>query len=166
MSSGLPTSFVELLGALPDAVVVASPDGRIAAVNTNLCNLAGYSTEELIDMPIETLVPSRIRAQHVALRAGYIAGGGGVRSMSSRLDIVLLRSDGLEVPVDVALCTIPYADDRLVVATVRDASTRRAAEMSVERERAFLERDERRVERVARRGRRRRDPRARHQAGS
>ncbi|HEY5173304.1 MAG TPA: GAF domain-containing protein, partial [Acidimicrobiia bacterium] len=87
---------------------------------------------------IEELVPSRFRAEHVALRSGYIAGGGGVRSMSARLDIVLLRADGTEVPVDVALCTIPYADDLLVVATIRDATTRRRAELSVERERSFL----------------------------
>ncbi len=134
----LPGSFVELLGALPDAVVVATTDGRIATVNANLCELSGYTEDELADMPVEQLVPGRFRAQHVALRSGYAAAGGGMRSMSSRLDIVLLRADGVEVPVDIALCTIPYADDRLVVATIRDASTRRAAELSVERERAFL----------------------------
>ena len=134
----LPVSFVELLGALPDAVVVATTDGRIAAVNANLCALAAYSADELIDLPIETLVPNRFQAQHVALRSAYIAGGGGVRSMSSRLDIVLLRSDDVEIPVDVALCTIPHGDDHLVVATVRDATTRRRAELSVERERSFL----------------------------
>ncbi len=134
----LPSSFVELLGALPDAVVVATPDGRIVAANANLCVLTGYEVEDLLEAPIEMLVPGRFRAQHVALRSDYIAGGGGVRSMSSRLDIVLVRRDGAEVPVDIALCTIPYADDQLVVATVRDASIRRRAELSVEHERAFL----------------------------
>ena len=54
----LPDSFVELLGALPDAVVVATTDGRIAAVNAHLCVLAAASAGDLIDMPIETLVLS------------------------------------------------------------------------------------------------------------
>jgi PAS domain S-box-containing protein len=131
-------SLVELLGALPDAVIVATSDGRIAAVNDNLCSLAGYSKDELIDMRIEMLVPGRSRARHVALRSAYITGGGGVRSMSSRLDIMLARADSTEVPVDVSLCTIPYANDLLVLATIRDASIRRRAELSVDRERAFL----------------------------
>jgi PAS domain S-box-containing protein len=134
----MPASFVELLGALPDAVLVATSEGRIVAANANLCALSGHAESELVDSLIEELVPGRLRAQHVALRSGYIASGGGSRSMSSRLDIVLLRADGSEVPVDVGLCTIPYADDRVVIATLRDASSRRNAELSVERERAFL----------------------------
>src|SRR5665213_4330122 len=96
-SGALPISFVELLGALPDGVVVVTT-APFAPTTSPL--------------------------------------GGGVRSMSSRLDIVLLHSDGREIPVDVALCTIPYADDRLIVATVRDASNRRRVELDVERERA------------------------------
>jgi PAS domain S-box-containing protein len=134
----MPGSFVEFLGALPDAVLVATAEGRIVAANANLCALSGHAESELVDSLIEELVPGRLRAQHVALRSGYIASGGGTRSMSSRGDIVLVRADGSEVPVDVALCTIPYADDRVVIATLRDASARRNAELSVERERAFL----------------------------
>ena len=134
----MPGSFIELLGALPDAVLVATTDGRIVAANANLCALSGHVESELVDSLIEELVPGRFGAQHVALRSGYIASGGGTRAMSSRADIVLLRADGSEVPVDVALCTIPYADDRVVIATLRDASARRNAELSVERERAFL----------------------------
>jgi PAS domain S-box-containing protein len=133
-----PISFVELLGALPDAALVTTLDGRIVAANSLLYTLAGYSDGDLVDAPVEQLVPGPLRARHVALRTGYVDGGAGIRAMSSRLDIVLRRSDGTEVPVDIALGTIPYADDLFVVATVRDASIRRRAEMSVERERAFL----------------------------
>jgi PAS domain S-box-containing protein len=134
----MPGSFIELLGALPDAVLVATPEGRIVSANANLCALSGHAESELVDSLVEDLVPGRFGAQHVALRSGYIASGGGTRAMSSRADIVLLRADGSEVPVDVGLCTIPYADDRVVIATLRDASARRNAELSVERERAFL----------------------------
>jgi PAS domain S-box-containing protein len=136
--SEMPGAFVELLEAMPDAVLVATSDGRVAAVNANLCTLSGYTETELIDSSVDDLVPGRFRAQHVALRSGYTERGGGARPMSARLDIVLLRADGTEVPVDVSLCTIPYADDRAIVAAIRDASTRRAAELSMERDRAFL----------------------------
>jgi PAS domain S-box-containing protein len=134
----LAASFTDLLGTLPDGALVTTSDGRIVAVNDTLCVLTGYAESELVDAHVELLVPGPFRAQHVALRAEYVATGGGKRAMSSRLDIVLRCADGTETPVDIALTTIPNGDDRLVVATVRDASVRRRAEMSVERERAFL----------------------------
>jgi PAS domain S-box-containing protein len=131
-------AFAELLEALPDAVVVATTDGRIAAVNSNLCALARYSSEAIIGRSIDLLVPRGVRARHAALRAAYVADGTATRSMESRPDLVLLCSDGFEVPVDVALSSVRFEDRDLVVATVRDASSRRHAELRAERERLFL----------------------------
>jgi signal transduction histidine kinase len=74
----------------------------------------------------------------VALRSTYVAEGGGVRTMSSRSDMFLLRSDGIEIPIEVALSSMSFEDQGLVVATVRDASARRKTELGAERERAFL----------------------------
>jgi PAS domain S-box-containing protein len=130
--------FVELLETLPDGVVVLGVDGRIVAVNSQACGLSGYLPDQLVDARIEKLVPTRLRAEHVALRSDYIAEGGSLRPMSQRLDIVLLRADHTEVPVDVALSTIKLEDERFVIATVRDASIRRQAEVAVEHERALL----------------------------
>jgi len=131
--------FVELLETLPDCVFVLKLDGRITAVNAQACALSGYLPEQLIDAPIEMLVPAGRRAEHVALRSTYVADGGSLRPMSQRLDIVLLRADHTEVPVDIALSTIKLEDERFVIATVRDASVRRQAEIAVEHERALLE---------------------------
>jgi PAS domain S-box len=130
--------FVELLETLPDGVVVVSPDGRIVAVNSQACGLCGYLPEELVDARIEMLVPARLRAEHVALRSAYAGEQGLLRPMAQRLDIVLLRADHTEVPVDIALSTIKLDDERFVIATVRDASVRRQAEVAVEHERALL----------------------------
>jgi PAS domain S-box-containing protein len=128
----------ELLETLPDGVVVATPDGRISAVNSQTCALSGYLPAQLIDAPIEMLVPARWRAEHVALRSAYVAEGGSLRPMSQRLDIVLLRADHIEVPVDIALSTIKLDDKPYVIATLRDATSRRQAEVAVEHERALL----------------------------
>jgi PAS domain S-box-containing protein len=130
--------FGELLETLPDGVVILTPTGRIVAVNSQACSLSGYLPEQLVDAPIEILVPSQLRAEHVALRSAYVAEGGSLRPMSQRLDIVLLRADHVEVPVDIALSTIKLEDEKFVIATVRDASIRRQAEVAVEHERALL----------------------------
>jgi PAS domain S-box-containing protein len=130
--------FVDLLETLPDGVVVLRPDGRIVAVNGQTCALTGYLPEQLVDASIEKLVPSHLRAEHVALRSEYVAEGGALRPMSERLDIVLLRADHTEVPVDIALSTIKLDEKKYVIATVRDASVRRQAEVAIEHERALL----------------------------
>ena len=84
------------------------------------------------------LVPSRFRAEHVSLRSAYVAEGGSLRPMSQRLDIVLLRSDHTELPVDIALSTLKLDDEKFVITTLRDASVRRQAEVAVEHERSLL----------------------------
>ena len=134
----LPAPFRDLLESLPDGVIVLSTDGRIVALNSQACALSGYLPEQLIDAPIEILVPATRRAEHVALRTAYVAGGGALRPMSQRLDIVLVRSDHAELPVDIALSTIKVDDTKLVIATMRDASVRRQAEIAVEHEQALL----------------------------
>jgi PAS domain S-box-containing protein len=130
--------FVELLETLPDGVMVLTPDGRIVAANGQACALSGYLPEQLLEAPIEMLVPTRLRAEHVALRSAYVAEGSSLQPMSQRLDIVLLRADHTEVPVDIALSTIKLDDEPFVIATMRDASVRRQAEVAVDHERALL----------------------------
>jgi PAS domain S-box-containing protein len=130
--------IVELLETLPDGVVVLTTDGRIVAVNAQTCALTGYLPEQLVDSRIEMLVPSRMRAEHVALRTAYVSDGGSLRPMSQRLDIVLVTADHAEVPVDIALSTIKLDDEKYVIATLRDASIRREAEIAIEHERALL----------------------------
>jgi PAS domain S-box-containing protein len=127
-----------LLEALPDGVAVTTLDGRIQAVNEQLCALSGYTRQELEGAPIEMLVPARFRAEHVAQRSGYVADGGRLRPMSARLDITLVRADKREVPVDVSLSTTGEGSARVVVAAVRDASARREAELARDREFRFL----------------------------
>jgi PAS domain S-box-containing protein len=130
--------FSELLESLPDGVVVLTATGTIVAANGPMSALCGYLPDQLIDAPIEMLVPAALRAEHVALRSAYVAAGGSLRPMSQRLDIVLVRADHTEVPVDIALSMIKIGDEPMVIATVRDATVRRQAEIAVEHEQALL----------------------------
>lgn len=140
MSSDWSTEpFGKLLETLPDGVVVTTLDGRIVAVNGQVCALSGRVPDELVDAPIELLVPAPLRAEHVALRSAYVAEGGASRPMSQRLDIVMLRADGTELPVDIALGTLKIEDEPFVIATVRDATSRRRAELAFAEERALLD---------------------------
>jgi len=56
--------FKQLYLASPDAIFVASVDGRISAANPAAEKLFGYSASELVGSPIEVLIPERLRGRH------------------------------------------------------------------------------------------------------
>ncbi|MCH8900940.1 MAG: PAS domain S-box protein, partial [Chloroflexi bacterium] len=62
-----------LLQAAPDAIVVANGDGRITEVNRQTEMMFGYGRDELVDEPVELLIPERHRQAHVGHRKVYAA---------------------------------------------------------------------------------------------
>jgi PAS domain S-box-containing protein len=119
--------FGAWLEAVPDAMVVVNPAGRILAVNQHTLRLFKYEADDLIAQPIETLIPERLRAPHVALREQYAADPHR-RPMGAGLDLAGLRRDGSEFPVEISLSPIDTDEGRVIIAAIRDATERRRIE--------------------------------------
>jgi PAS domain S-box-containing protein len=116
-----------LLEAVPDALVIADPTGRIVLVNAQTERMFAYRREELLGQPIELLVPERFRERHVGQRNGFFAAPHA-RPMGQGLELVGRRKDGHEVPVEISLSPLTTDGGHLVVASVRDVTNRRKAE--------------------------------------
>jgi PAS domain S-box-containing protein len=120
----------ELLGAvvslIPDAAVVADPEGRIVSVNAHLEQLFRYSSGSLTGLSVEILIPERVRRRHQGLRASYM-DDPQIRSMGAGLHLTGRRSDGTEFPIDISLAPITNSGNQLVVAAIRDVSQQRQA---------------------------------------
>src|SRR5690348_3582086 len=114
-----------LLDASPDAVAVVDGTGRIAALNQRLEALFAFPAAGLLGHPVERLLPERHRRAHVAERAAY-THAPTVRPMSSRTGLMGRRGDGSEFPVEVSLTPIIGSADGLVMAVVRDVTSRMA----------------------------------------
>ena len=107
----------------PDAMVACGPDGRIVDVNSHCLQMFGYEREELIGETIEKLIPARFRNSHQDYREGFSEAPNS-RPMRTGRDILGLRKEGIEIPVEVSLSTVELNGVKLALASIRDRSER------------------------------------------
>ncbi|MBP6749498.1 MAG: PAS domain S-box protein [Xanthomonadaceae bacterium] len=124
-----------LFEAVPDALIIADRDGRIAEANRLAETLFGYSPGGLIGLSIEALMPAGLHERHRAHRDAYMraprvrAMGAAGQSMTG------LRRDGSEFPIEIALSPIEGADGTCYLASVRDISESQRVRQSLVRAR-------------------------------
>jgi len=116
--------FSGLLEASPDAIIMVNCEGRIVIVNAQTEALFGCTRAELLDQPIETLLPERSRDRHLGHRAGYFADPQR-RLMGAALDLYGRRKDGTEFPVDISLSPFMTAEGPFTISTIRDITERK-----------------------------------------
>lgn len=116
-----------LLESAPDAIVIVDKDGRIVFANGQAEQLFGYARAELIALPIETLIPERHRAGHVAHRSAF-AAAPRARAMGAELDLSARRKNGEEFAVEISLSPLKAEGQTLVASAIRDITARKEAE--------------------------------------
>lgn len=128
-------TFRRLLETAPDAIIVVDRAGRIILVNEQAERMFGYRREELLGQVHEILVPARLREMHVRHRDTYLEHPS-TRPMGIGRDLLAVRKDGTEFPVEISLSPTRVDDQEVVVSAIRDITQRRSVDA---RFRALLE---------------------------
>ena len=108
-----------LVAAIPEALLIVGAKGIIEHANLSAAHLFGYSLDELVGAKIETLVPTRLRAEHVRVRMDFDRAPHD-RPMGGKLEIMALRRDGSEFPVDIELRPRRAPEGAMTITVVRE----------------------------------------------
>lgn len=119
--------FRALLEAAPDAMVIVDQHGIIVLVNALTKRMFGYSIEELIGQHVEILMPLQMRESHADHRLAY-STDLQPREMSGGLELLGLRKDGTQFPIEVSLSPLETTQGVLVSSAIRDVTVRKHVE--------------------------------------
>ena len=123
-------AWATVLEHLPDAVFIvaaAEAGGRILYVNPRGTWMFGYERDELVDQPIELLVPQLLAEKHVHHRRTY-AMAPQLRRMGTGLALRGRRRDGTDFPIDVLLNSSGDGSTAAITAIVRDMTDHKLLE--------------------------------------
>ncbi len=116
-----------LLESAPDAMVVVNSDGRIILVNSQTEKLFGYQRSEILEQPVEILIPGSYHEKHSTHRSLFF-DKPQLRPMGVGLKLHGVRRDGSEFPVELSLSPLKTDEGMQVIAAIRDVTDIKRAE--------------------------------------
>src|SRR5256886_1493879 len=131
--------FRVVVESAPSGMVMVDRAGTIVLVNREAERLFSYTREEMLNQPIEHLVPERFRRGHPVFRTDFFANPQ-TRAMGAGRDLFGVRKDGTEIPVEIGLNPIETDEGLFVLASVVDITARKRAETELHRSNEELER--------------------------
>jgi PAS domain S-box-containing protein len=113
-------------------IVVVNSLGAIQSINPFALKLFGYSSEELLQKPVELLIPQRFNQKHVSHRDKYVHSPRN-RPMGVGMDLFAVKKDGTEFPVEVSLSSYQLNNEPNVMAFISDITIRKQAETQIKK---------------------------------
>lgn len=121
-----------------DGIVSIDEDQKITFFNLKAEEVFGYRAEEVLGKSLDMLLPERYRTQHSGQVRGFGIGKIASQLMSQRGEVVGLRKNGEEFPVEATITKVSVGGHMTYTAHLRDITERKAAQARLrESERRF-----------------------------
>ena len=109
------------------ALVAVDRRARIRLANAEAERLSGWPREELMTLPLGTLLPGRLHERLAVFLEEFFAEPKA-RPFGSAPDLCLVRRGGAEVPVEMGLSPLALGDQVFVLVAITDLGSRRKQE--------------------------------------
>jgi PAS domain S-box-containing protein len=120
--------YRELFEGSPDAIILADVEtGMLTDANTAACNLLGRTMEEIRQMHQTMLHPPR-KKEIVAEMFNTHASSTQIRENAFPIESSIIRSDGLEIPVEVLASPITIGGKQILQGVFRNITERKLAQ--------------------------------------
>ena len=133
-----PGHLTSLFENATEGIVLTNRSGKIVLVNPAAQRMFGYKEEELIQHPIEELIPQRYQANHKELRQEFYHEPQN-REMGHGRDLYGKKKDGTDMPVEVSLSHYNKDEELFVIAFIIDITERKKIENNIKRQQKELE---------------------------
>ena len=133
------TRKAAVLDSVLDSIITMDADGVVIEFNAAAERTFGYTKAEAIGMPLaDLIIPPRLRDAHTAGLARYlVTGEGGL--IGKLVEVTAARSDGSEIPVELAIAAVRSDKAPIFTGVLRDITARKRAidEIQLQRLRVF-----------------------------
>src|SRR5215218_7970412 len=131
--------FKQLFDQSVDALIVHDETGRIVDCNEEACRSLGYSHEEMLSLHVKDLATNLTSSEDTTgptlwqrAMAGEPGTLAGIHYREHR------RKDGTTFPVEVHVGSVDYGGQRMIFASIRDVTERKAFEEELRQSEASL----------------------------
>jgi len=131
--------FKTVINASKDAMIAVDEQGLIRLFNPAAEKMFGVSASEMLDRPLDPIMPEGYREEHREFVRGYFAEGRPCAAIGNTLELPALRSDGEQFPMELSLSSGQAEDRRFVVAVIRDITERKKIHGQLEQARDEFE---------------------------
>ena len=123
-----------------DAVIMMDSAGCAVHWNPAAQRMFGYTAEEVLGRDIhQLLTPARFHEEAARALGSFFRTGQG-RAVGRILELLAVRKDGQEFPIEISLAPIRLEGEWNAVAVVRDITERKQAEQALRHEQRSLRR--------------------------